>query len=618
MRWVLSWLFTLLALPCGAEGTALGTDGKYMVGAQIAYLTDASKTLLLDDVLRPEVAGKFVANTSAVPSFGFSNAAYWFRLRLKNSHATRSEWLVEIPSAMFWSAPYSIVRPDGSVEHGMIRHQGQAGFTSLPHRTPVFTLNLPPQQELTLYLRLEEQGSVRLPLTVWTPEAFADAEHDQQFSHGILFGVFLAMLAYNLLLFASLRNRNYAWYVCYVGGFILSLASFLGYGKEYLWPDAAWWSGLSTLICTAVTMALGIVFAQSFLQTRSVLPRMHRALNFVAWWQLALIPALAWFGRGHFLNGAILVGCCVGAILLFATGLAALRAHVREARFFVVAWAALLVSVVMVCAEYMGWIPVSDFPSSALKVCGALEGLLLSLALADRLQMLNRSRALLRQLGVRQERVREDQRKQIARDIHDTLGQNLLALRMDVGHLQGMTKGVFPQMDATVDRILAQIDSVVKSIRAIMNSLRPAMLDDLGLHAAIEWQLQEFQARSGIACELVSEGEDLGKVLDEYRATALFRSLQDALNNVFQPSHANRIEINLYRRGGKLLLQLTDASVRIAFDNNMQASAINLAGMRERLAALGGDFKLQSDPDHGLRLTISLPLQDRELKEMVA
>lgn len=618
-RRLLIWLFALLALPCGAEGIALDAEGKYIAGPHIAYLKDTSKTLLLDDILRPEIAQRFVANTSAVPSFGFSNATYWFRLRLKNRHPGRSAWLVEIPSAMFWSAPYYLVRADGSIEHGMIRHQGQAGFTSWPHRTPVFTLNLPPQQEVTLYFRLEEQGSLRLPLTVWAPEAFVAADHDHQFIHGILFGVFLAMLAYNLLLFISLRNRNYAWYVCYVGGFILSLASFLGYGKEYLWPDAVWWSSLSTLICMALTMALGIVFAQSFLQTRIVLPRLHRALNLAAWWELALIPALAWFGRGHFLNGAILVGCCVGAILLFATGIAALRAHVREARFFVVAWAALLVSVVMICAEYMGLIPVSDFPSSALKVCGALEGILLSLAMADRLQMLKRSRSLLRQLGVRQERVREDQRKQIARDIHDTLGQNLLALRMDVGQLQGMTKGVFPHMDETVDRILAQIDSVVKSVRAIMNSLRPAMLDDLGLHAAIEWQVQEFQARSGIACELVSEGEELGKVLDEYRATALFRSLQDALNYVFQPSHANKIEINLYQRGGKLFMQLTDASARATFDNNdVQASAISLAGMRERLAALGGEFKLQSDQDQGLRLTISLPLQEQNLKEMVA
>ena len=618
LRLLLVWLAVLITVPCSAETIELGTADKYIAGPYIAYLKDTDKNLSFAEIQQPEIASKFVANTSAVPSFGFSDAAYWFRLRLQNRHPTRSEWMIEIPSAMFWSAPYYIVKSDGSIEHGMIRHQGEAGFTSQAHRTPVFSLDLPPQQEVTLYFRVEEKGSLRLPLTVWTPTAFVAADHDYQFVHGILFGVLLAMLAYNLLLFISLRNKNYAWYVCYVGTFNLALASFLGYGKENLWPAAAWWSSLSTLVCAALTMVFGIIFAQSFLQTRKVLPRLHRALSVVAWWELAMIPALAWFGRGHFLNGAILAGCCAGAILMFATGLAALRAHVREARFFVVAWAAFLISVVLICAEYLGLIPVSDIPSSALKVCGALEGLLLSLALADRLQMLKRSRSILRQLGVRQERVREDQRKQIARDIHDTLGQNLLALRMDVDQLQSMSKGVFPRMDETVDRILAQIDSVVKSVRAIMNSLRPAMLDDLGLHAAIEWQIQEFQARSGIVCELVSEGEGLDRILDEYRATALFRSLQDALNNVFPQAHAKRIEIGLYRRGGNLVMNMTDPGARAAFDDNAQASTISLAGMRERLAALGGEFKLQSDPHHGLRLTILLPLQEQDMQELVA
>ncbi len=620
--WLVRILFgcmaTMLAMSCMAESIELDAAPSYSAGLHIAYLKETDRILSLDDVRRPEVASQFIRNTSVVPSFGLTGAAYWFRLQLKNQHPTQSRWLIEIPTAMFWSAPYYVVRSDGSVEQGMIRHQGEAGFTSVPHPTPVFPLTLAPQQELTLYFRLQEKGSLRLPLTVWQPEAFVAAGHDRQFGGGLLFGVLLAMLVYNLLQYFALRDRNYAWYVGYISSLHLALASFLGYGKEYLWPQAAWWSSVSTLLCMALAVALGTAFAQSFLQTRRVLPRLHRSLTMLACLELGLGVLLVVLGRSQVINGAILLSSFFGTLLLFAVGLAALRAHVREARFFVAAWGAMLLSAALICLEHLGLIPVNPIAHQTLKISIALEGLLLSLALADRLQMLKRTRSVLRQLGARQERVREEQRKEIARDIHDKLGQNLLALRMDVGMLQGMTKGAFPRLDDTVERILMQIDSVVKNVRAIMNNLRPAMLDDLGLQAAIEWQVQEFQARSGIACELVSDGEFPDALLDEYRATVLFRSLQDALNGVFEQSGASRIEIDLCRRGSQLVMSMSDRHARAAFGGKAQASSLDLAGMRERLAALGGDFSLQSGPEQGLRLTITMPVQAQDLHGMVA
>jgi signal transduction histidine kinase len=618
-RLLVACLLALSWLPCLAESLLLNTAPQYLAGPYISYLKETDQVWSLEDVRRPEIASQFIRNTSAVPSFGLTESAYWFRLQLKNTHPTQSQWVVEIPTAMFWSAPYYIVRGDGSVEQGMIRHQGAPGFTWQPHPTPVFPLTLAPQQELTLYFRMQEKGSLRLPLKVWEPKAFAAVDHDRQFGGGLLFGVLLAMLAYNLLQYVVLRDRNYAWYVGYIGTLNLALAGFLGYGKEYLWPQAAWWSNVSTLFCAALTVALGIAFAQSFLQTRSVLPRLHRALSLVVLTELGLALTLVYFGRGPLLNGTILLISCFGVVVLFITGLAALRAHVREARFFVVAWGALLISMALICLEYLGVIPVNPVPHQALKISGALEGLLLSLALADRMQTLKRTRAMLRELGVRQERVREELRKEIARDLHDKLGQNLLALRMDVGLLQDMTRGALPHMDAAVDRILTQIDSVVRNVRTIMNNLRPAMLDDLGLYAAMEWQVQEFQARSGISCELTCDEAHLDTLLDETRATALFRSLQEALNNVFDgQSHASRIQIDLRRRGSKLVLSMADRGARAAFADREPDGWLGLAGMRERLAALGGNLTLQSDPDHGLRLTISMPVHAQDQRHMAA
>lgn len=161
-------------------------------------------------------------------------------------------------------------------------------------------------------------------------------------------------------------------------------------------------------------------------------------------------------------------------------------------------------------------------------------------------EALRQSQEELRQLASYQERIKEDERKRIAREIHDELGQNLLALRIDIAMLHARTGNTHPKLNKKVHAVLEHIDSTMKAMRAIINNLRPTVLD-LGLNAAIEWQVKEFQRRTGIACELVMPEAEV--VVDDNRATALFRILQESLNNVFRHARATRAKIELHMTG---------------------------------------------------------------------
>ena len=220
-------------------------------------------------------------------------------------------------------------------------------------------------------------------------------------------------------------------------------------------------------------------------------------------------------------------------------------------------------------------------------------------------EALRHSQEELRQLASYQERIKEDERKRIAREIHDELGQNLLALRIDIAMLHARTGGTHPKLNKKVHAVLEHIDSTMKAMRAIINNLRPTVLD-LGLNAAIEWQVKEFQRRTGIACELVMPEAEV--VVDDNRATALFRILQESLNNVFRHARATRTRIELNKTGERLLMTIADNGVGIFPGCRRKANSFGLVGIKERISTLGGELSIDTSPDSGTSLTITVPL----------
>jgi signal transduction histidine kinase len=224
-------------------------------------------------------------------------------------------------------------------------------------------------------------------------------------------------------------------------------------------------------------------------------------------------------------------------------------------------------------------------------------------------QALRQSQEELRQLASYQERIKEDERKRIAREIHDELGQNLLALRIDIAMLHARTSG-HPKLNSKINGVLDHIDSTMKAMRAIINNLRPTVLD-LGLNAAIEWQVKEFQRRTGIACELLMSEEEI--IVDDNRATALFRILQESLNNVFRHARATRTTIEVYRTSERLHMRVTDNGMGIFPGCRRKSNSFGLVGIKERVAALGGELTIETELEKGTAVDVHIPLEDVEV-----
>jgi signal transduction histidine kinase len=220
-------------------------------------------------------------------------------------------------------------------------------------------------------------------------------------------------------------------------------------------------------------------------------------------------------------------------------------------------------------------------------------------------QALQQSQRLLRELGRHTGEIIEEERKRIARELHDQLGQNLMALRIDVLMMQRAAGEDNPAVVETVQSALNNIDSMIKNVRAIINNLRPAVLD-LGLIATFEWEIKEFERRSGITCNLSTDRTEFK--IDDARALALLRILQESLTNVARHANADHVEIRLHGDRRYLYLQVADNGVGDFPNCRHKANAFGLVGIQERVSALGGTVSIATEKGKGLTLTASVPL----------
>jgi PAS domain S-box-containing protein len=202
---------------------------------------------------------------------------------------------------------------------------------------------------------------------------------------------------------------------------------------------------------------------------------------------------------------------------------------------------------------------------------------------------------------------REEERTRVAREIHDELGQSMTGLKMDLSWLRKKLPKDQEALKEKTDSMLGLMDQTIQSVRRISTELRPGVLDDLGLAAAIEWQIHEFQSRTGIKCQLAARLEDIH--LDRLRSTALFRIFQETLTNIARHAHASRVRIKLAQTNGDVTLEVQDNGNGIPKTKLADPRSLGILGMRERALLLGGEVMINSARGKGTTVTARVPVE---------
>jgi signal transduction histidine kinase len=211
-----------------------------------------------------------------------------------------------------------------------------------------------------------------------------------------------------------------------------------------------------------------------------------------------------------------------------------------------------------------------------------------------------------RSLAARLQSVREEERTSIAREIHDELGQSCTVIKMDLAMIGRKASKSQTQLRAKVKSAIQVVDEMIGTLRRIASDLRPRTLDDLGLNAALEWQAQEFESRTGIRCVVTLLQEPLA--LDADLSTAIFRIFQESLTNVARHAHATRVDARLERDAGCILFQVHDNGTGFDPEEVKSRKSLGLVGMQERAFLLNGALRIEGIPGAGTTLTLRIPL----------
>ncbi len=227
-------------------------------------------------------------------------------------------------------------------------------------------------------------------------------------------------------------------------------------------------------------------------------------------------------------------------------------------------------------------------------------------------EKLKKSSNLLRNLATHIQTVREEERTMIAREIHDELGQVLTVLKIQISLLSNKLNPDQSALKEKIDSLTNLIDKSVESVQKISAKLRPTILDELGLNAAIEWQTEEFEKLTNIKCSLILEKEDL--ILNPAKSTALFRIFQEALTNIARHSEANQLTISLLTDQANINLEITDNGKGISSEQIKDFKSLGIHGMQERALIFGGQVTFDSFLGKGTKVKVEIPI-DQEINE---
>ncbi len=358
----------------------------------VGLLEDPGAELTLEQVQTPEVAARFAAGqpATAALALGFTRSAYWLRLTLRNPGQAPLQRMLVVDNPRI--SHVHAYLPQGRGVYRSILTGSDTSFETRVYRNRsfVFPLTLPAGAEQVVYLRVQSNIGLLVPVQLWSPEAFHAHERSDYSRQAWYFGIATAMFLFNLMLFATLRDRVYGLYLAFLVFAVATVGTKNGLTGEFLWAGNGLGSNVAYWSCASLALAALLLFTRRMLDTPRILPRTDRALLGLVVLYLCTLPVYM-LALQSVARAAILLNLLTVPVIL-GVAIAAAVQRQRSAYFFLVAFALLMLGGAVTTLRAMGMLPTNAFTVDGLQLGSALDMLLLAFALADRYNTLRRDK----------------------------------------------------------------------------------------------------------------------------------------------------------------------------------------------------------------------------------
>ena len=431
---LLRWLpLALIGLSwaAAAQTSFVVTDEttRYDVTPIAEYIEDPTLAMDLHEAMAPENEGRYrIAHRNGDINFGFSSSAYWLRFKVQPDANAPRDWLLEIPYPPLDRAEIYI--PDEWGNYGLLVLGDRQSFDTrpFPNRNLVAPLQLQPQVPQIIYMRVTSVGPIHVPMTLWQPTAYLEADETTLSLLVLYMGMLLALTLYNLMLYFSIKQRAYLAYAGFGAAMCFAQASYSGLAFQYFWPTWPTWAHHSVLVSFSLVGMLGCAFTRTFFNLPITLPKRKRRNTILL---IGFLLSIASNLISYKLSGHITaVLCIIGGVEMITLGIIALREDLAGARYFLTAWSLLAVGIIVFSMQVLGVIPANMATAHALQFGSGAEMLLLALALADRINTMRREKETAQSQALRAQRELVIAMQEHELDLESRIEQRTLELEL--------------------------------------------------------------------------------------------------------------------------------------------------------------------------------------------
>jgi signal transduction histidine kinase len=629
-----------------ASGIILLDSGQeeYNLGSVMELLEDEDNSIGLEEILSGSLDDQFYQYEGDVPNYGYTSSQFWVRMTFEN-RTSIEEWLLEIAYPPHDSIELYTETDGGEFHYSETGDQLPFREREVHHRNFIYELDIPSSSQKTYYMKVKSDGSMQLPVRLWSDDQFFQKSLIEYILLGIYYGFGLIMVFYHLFLFFSLRLSSYLWYVLFIVSLMFMNFTLNGLAYQYIWSEASWWNHRAILFFILSTNMAALLFTRSFINTKFYLPKMDKVIKGAVFLQPVFMVIL-FLDYEIALNIIMVVTICLVAFITMPSVILTWRRGYAPAMYFFFGWVTFYVGAVVSSIADMGLLPITILTTYAAQI-GSLIGItLFSLALGEKIRQLRQEKNAAEESALKSQELAVRHLKKANQLKDEFLANTSHELRTPLHGIIGIAESIKDRAGLN-EELQHNISLIIKSGRRLTHLIEDLLDASKLKHHEVNLEVTKINLKelADMVCAVaqsmnrskpITIRNDIKEALPPVAGdkNRLQQILYNLIGNAIKYTDIGEIVLTAERAKNEVIVSIKDTGIGISdedmehiFDSftrgtNIENRSIKGTGLGLRIARQlvelhGGKIDIHSALGEGTVVSFTIPLFRKENKNEV-